>query len=548
MQENTNQGVLMSNKGKALDAEKQSASVGWPTADLRDWIGKLENRKLLRRITAQVDWDRELGAITRAVFAKKGPALLFENIKDHQTTACRKLFVGGLATLERLRLCLGLDPQTSERDMVRHVRQNLKRGIPPVLVDSGPVHENIVMGDKIDLYQLPVPKWHHLDGGRFIDTWCGVVTKDPETGSLNIGIYRGMIVGKNKIAKLLLRTQDWGKHYTKWEALGKKMPIAIVYGWDEILSFVALLSCPHHLGQSEYDTAGALRGDPVSLVKCKTVDLQVPASAEIVIEGYIDAKELNMEGPFGEFTGWYGGGSSPKPTLTVECMTFRNDPIFRGTCEGHRPGMPNEEWASHTIGLSAIAWNVLDDAEVPGITDVLCHPATGGTDLYVQIHKQFRGHAKQVASALWGHKSAQWNWKNVTVVEEDIDFRNPDDMVWANAFRVNAGEGDVTIYGPTLGSVLDPSTRREERDALLYGTGRWFRVLIDATRNWDFGRWEEWENNVYPPVNKVSLADEKLIRQRWKEYDLGIPYLTDEEREKLTMENIMKVLPVVGLK
>ena len=404
------------------------------------------------------------------------------------------------------------------------------------------------MGDKVDLYQLPVPRWHHLDGGRFIDTWAGIVTKDPETGLVNVGMYRGMIVGKNKIAKLLVRSQDWGKHYTKWEAMGKKMPIAIIYGWDELLSFMALLPCPHNQGLSEYDITGAIRGEPVPLVKCKTVDLEVPASAEIVVEGYIDAKELTMEGPFGEYTGYYGGGSSPKPTMTVECMTFRNDPIYRGSCEGNRPGMPNEEHYCQGLAVTAAAWSALDAAEVPGVTDVWAHPKVAGVTVYVQIHKQYRGHAKQVADALWGHKSAQWAYKTVMVFEEDIDIRNDEDIVWAFAFRVNPGEGDVLIHGPTLGSLLDPSTRREERDALLYGTGKWYRLLIDATRNWDHSRWTEWENNVFPPINKVNLDDEKLIRQRWKEYDLGMPYLTDEEREKLTMEKLMKILPVVGLK
>ena len=497
--------------------------------ELRDWIKELEERDLLRRVTAKVDWNQELGAVTRAVFAKQGPALLFENIKDHENTLCRKLFIGGLGTPERMNLCLGLPGNSPYKDTIQYLRKKIKEGIKPVVVETGPVHENVLTGDEVDIFQLPIPRWHHLDGGRFIDTFCGIVTKDPETGFVNVGLYRGMAVGKNKIAKLLVRAQDWGKHYSKWEALGKPMPVAIFYGADDIMPFLACNPWSHAQGLSEYD-------------------IEVPATAEIVLEGHITMNELTMEGPFGEWTGWYGGGSSPKPTVTVQCMTHRNDPIFRGTLEGIRPGMPNEDSCIFPIAVSAVAWNVLEDAGVPGVTDVWAPLFSGGTNVYVQIHKQYRGHAKQVANALWGAKCAQWYFKQVMVVEEDIDIRNPDDLEWATAYRVNAGEGDVLIFGPTFGSVLDPATRREERDAMLYGSGHWHRVAIDATRNWDFKRWEEWENNVYPPVNKMSVDDEKAIRKRWNEYNLGIPPLTDDEREKLTMEKLMKILPVIGVK
>lgn len=519
-----------------------------PVTDLRDWLKVLEERGLLRRIKAKVDWNRELGALARAVLAKHGPALLFENIKDHENTLCRKLFTNGLGSQERVNLCLGLPGDTSPKDTIQSLRKVIKKGIAPVVVESGPVQENVLVGDQVDLYQLPVPKWHHLDGGRFIDTFCAVVTKDPESGFVNVGTYRGMVVGKNKIAKLLLRPQDWGKHYTKWEALGKPMPVAIVYGAEDLIPFLGSNPWSHAHGLSEYDLAGSIRGEPLKVVKCKTVDLEVPATAEIVIEGHISARELSMEGPFGEYTGYYGGGTSGKPTLTVQCMTYRNDPIFRGNIEGIRPGSPTEDGYFFPIGQSACAWNALEDAGVPGVTDVWCPSNSSATNVFVQIHKQYRGHAKQVAYALWGSKIAGWYFKHVMVVEEDVDIRNFEELDWAMAYRVNAGEGDVIMSGPTAGSVLDPGTQREERDALLYGTGKWHRMLIDATRNWDYRRWEEWDNNVFPPVNKMSIEDEELIRKRWDEYDLGIPPLTDEEREKLTMEKLMKILPVVGTK
>lgn len=514
--------------------------------DLREWINVLEAEGELKRIKAEVDWNLELGAIARVNLALGGPALLFENIMDHKDTGCRKVFTGGMGTWERMALVLGFPKNTPQAKLIKHCAKKFKERVKPMILNTGPVKENILKGEEVNLYELPVPKWHHLDGGRFIDTFGGVITRDPDTGWVNVGIYRGMIVGKNKIAKLIVSAQHWGQVFTKYREKGQPMPVAIAYGWDDLMPFVASAPVPRNV--CEWDIIGALRGEPVPLVKCETVDLEVPASAEIVVEGTIDPnpETFEMEGPFGEWTGWYGGGSSQKPVLTVNCLTYRNDAIFRGSLEGIRPGSPNEDSHFFPISLSAVAWNILEDAGVPGVTDVYLPGMVGGTNIYVQIHKMYRGHAQQVAHALWGSGSAQWFYKNVIVVEEDIDIHNPEEIEWALAYRVNAGENDIVIAPRTFGSVLDPSTRREERDAVRYGSGQWYRVLIDATRNWNYKRWEEWDNNVYPPVNKLSIETEKVVARRWKEYGLGIDYLTEEQREKLTMEKMMKILPIVG--
>ncbi|HLA28713.1 MAG TPA: UbiD family decarboxylase [Syntrophales bacterium] len=517
-------------------------------ADMREWIDWLEEQGQLRRVNAEVDWNLEIGGLARAVQAVEGPALLFENIKDYKNTRGRRLMVGGLANYPRIAAMLGLALDTPLVEMVRQCRRLFREQVRPMMVATGPVKDNIVTGDAVDLFQFPVPKWHHLDGGRYIDTFAGVVTKDPDTGEVNVGMYRGMIVGKNKIAKLMVPAQHWGGHFLKYQAMGKPMPLAVVHGWDDAMPFCACTPIPHHQS-SEWDIIGAIRGEPVRLVKCETVDLEVPANAEIVVEGTMsaDPSTFEMEGPFGEYTGWCEGKASPKPVLNVQCITYRNNPILRGSAEGARAGMPNEDTHIYPISLSAVAWNVLEDAGVRGITDVWCTPITMGTTTIVQIHKQFRGHAHQVAGALWSSSASNWFYKTIIVVEEDIDIRSWEDIDWAIAYRVNAGEpGDLTIFGPTGGSVLDPSTRWEDRNPILYGTGKWHRVLVDATRNWDFPRREEFGGHMYPPVNKLGVTTEKLIFRRWKEYGLGIPYLTDDQREKLTMERLIDVLPVVG--
>lgn len=201
-------------------------AVGDAGPDLRSWLATLEAADQLRRITVSVDWDQEIGAITRANLSLGGPALLFENIVGHEHTRCRKFLTSGIGNPRQIRLMLGLTEETSDAAVVRHLREAFKKPIPPRVVETGPVKENIVAGDDIDLWQFPAPKWHATDGGRYIDTFCGVVTEDKVTGRDNIGVYRGMIVDRDKIAKLMVPTQGWGGHFQEYKP--EPMPAAVV--------------------------------------------------------------------------------------------------------------------------------------------------------------------------------------------------------------------------------------------------------------------------------------------------------------------------------
>lgn len=273
--------------------------------DLRSWLATLESADQLRRITVPVDWDEEIGAITRANLSLGGPALLFENILGHENTRCTKLLTSALGSRRQVQLMLGLPEGTSDSDVVRHLREAFKNPIPPRVVDSGPVKENIIEGNDIDLYELPVPKWHGGDGGRYIDTFCGVVTQDKVTGRDNVGLYRGQIVDRDKIAKLLVPSQGWGGHMEEYKP--EPMPVAVVYGWHDVLPFCAGSPFPKNI--CEWDMMGALLGRPVDLVACDSVPLHVPATAEIVVEGFIDPDPSTfvVEGPFAEYPGFLGG-------------------------------------------------------------------------------------------------------------------------------------------------------------------------------------------------------------------------------------------------
>jgi UbiD family decarboxylase len=490
--------------------------------DLRDWIEILEVEGECKRIEAEVDWELEIGAIVRRVSGQEGPALLFENIKGYKNTICNRLFTNGLGSQRRLEMSLGLPKNTPYREIVRIMKERFTKPVGNVIVESGPVKENIIKGNEVDLYQFPVPKWHHLDGGRYFNTFCGVVTRDPETGELNVGLYRGMLGSKSTIPVLLAASQHWGVHYTKYRERGESMPVAVIYGWDPTLFINA--STPHqHRGYSEYELTGALRREPVQLVKCETSDLLVPASAEIALEGSIspDPATFEMEGPFGEYPGYYGGMRSPKPRIKVECITYRDDPIFMGSLEGTSPHKWAESAYYGIAGFSAVAWDFLDRVGVPGVMGVWASPVTATTHMRVQIHKMYRGHAKQVANALWSSSLCNYAAKHLIVVDEDIDIFDDEALEWAIAYRVNAAMDDVVFFPGTVGSMLDPSIPLEQRNVLKYGQGKWTRMLIDATKNWELERQEQYGGEIYPPLaTDINPEMEELIARRWKEYGL----------------------------
>ena len=490
--------------------------------DLRGWIEALIQEGELHQIDVEVDWDCELGTIARKAFGTgHGPALLFNNIKGYgpdDDVWCRRLFTGGMSNYTRVAMMLGLPKDAPVTDLVQATRHYMTQRVEPTEVDTGKVKEHIHKGDDIDVYKVPVPRWHREDGGRYINTFQATITKDPDTGVHNVGIYRGMLGQKDTIPVLLWRAQNWGVHFQKWAEKGQKMPVAHVYGWEPTMSFCA--SAPVPTGVSEYDVMGAIRGKPVELVKCETVDLMVPADAEMVIEGYIDPDPatFEMEGPFGEYTGYFGGDQGPKHVTKVTCVTHRDDPIHRGTLEGTLPKMLNENSVMSSIQRAGVAWNVLERAGVPGVTDVHCPAANNGTTLMIQLRQTYRGQAKQAAAAIWGSNSAHLRYKNIWVVDEDIDIHDYGAIDWAFAYRVNAAEDDIVFFPGSFGSLLDPSTRLSSRDPMLYGTGKWCRVLIDATVNLDYDPEEQYNGERYPPMVIPHEQDMDKVNERWKEY------------------------------
>jgi 4-hydroxy-3-polyprenylbenzoate decarboxylase len=472
--------------------------------DLRDFIETLRLEGQLAEVSAEVDWRYEIGGIVRKNLDRKGPALLFKNIKEYHTP----LFTCGTSTYSRLALALGLPPHQSLEGIISYFRERIKSPIKARKITSGPCQENTLKGDKVDVLKFPVPLWQERDGSRYVGTWHGVITKDPETGWTNAGMYRVMVHDRKTLGILIARDQHIGLHYGKYRKMNRPMPVAIVIGMDPVLPLVFLTPLPVQM--DEYDFAGGLRGEAVELVKCETIDLEIPASAEIVIEGEIPPEERKGEGPFGEWLGHYGGKAKPRPVLNVHCITYRNNPILRGALEG-KP--VNEDHICACVVLSALAHNFLTETlGITGIRGVHFPAVSGGWGMaIVSLNQRYPAHSRTVAHALLGCKMGAI-LKNVIIVDDDIDPFNLDEVWWAMVSRLQASRG-ITVLQRGKGAFMDPSQLPE-----LQGFAD--TLMIEAVKPYEWKPRTEWGNKRFPPTAYPSQDVMDKVEKRWKE--LGI--------------------------
>lgn len=480
-------------------------------ADLREWISLLEKEGELARVKAEVDWDMELGGVVRESFDRHGPALLFENIKDHKNTAGKEVFSASLSTFPRVALMLGVPKNTPYKELIQIWRERAKKPIKPVVVKSGSCKENILKGDQVDLFQFPVPHWQKLDGGRYIGTFHGAITKDPDTGWENMGMYRQVIHDKNSTSMSVAQGQHIWMHWRKYRPKGQNMPLAVTIGWDQTMPAVSAAPVPENV--DEWDVMGALRQKPVELVKCETIDIRVPASSEIVLEGELmtDVKTFKNDGPFGEFTGHYGLPSQ-RPVYKVNCVTFRNNPIFQGTLEG----LPiNEDHRICSISHSAMVWNLLDE-RMTGVTGVNCDPSTAYTNTVVQIDNSYYGQVQQVAASIWASKISLDVGKNIIVCDTDVDIWDLNRVFWALAYRVDPKE-DLIQY-PGWIHALDPIAHIKDR--LSAGGNKGTRLLIDATKSILRPRADEYKGGRFALVAYPDDDTMKKVKSNWSKYGI----------------------------
>jgi len=458
------------------------------------------------RVKAEVDWKYELGGISlRALRTPSKPALLFENIKDYRTS----VFTGGMLTVKRLAIALGLDPGVDEKTVVLETARRYDNPVKPVLVNSGPCKENKYFGKDVDCLKFPVPWWTEKDGGRYIGTWHQVISKELEGKWTNVGMYRVMVHEPGVLGIQFSPFQHIAMMFSEYKKLNRSMPVAIAIGSDPVCPMVAMT--PFAAGINEWEMAGALKGSPLEVVKAETCDLEVPATSEIVIEGEIPPDELRLEGPFAEHTGFYGGGKRPLPVIKINCITHRNNPIFRGSVLG-KPVTEDHRCLSLAIASQALL--MYRSSGFPGVTAVNC-PAGGDPDFcaIIAIKKSYLSHGHDAGRYLLASKGRKII-KHVIVVDDDVNVFDPDDVLWAINTRVQAGR-QVHITSYESGSRLDPSVPFD-------WLGTTDKMIIDATwpQTPDFVRRPEWDNDMHPPEVRMSDELAAYVDKRWKEYGI----------------------------
>ncbi len=470
--------------------------------DLRAFIEELREAGDLREI-AGADWNLEIGAITELLGEDEGPAILFDDIKGYK--AGYRVFSNVLRTHRRTAVNLGLSPELSGVALLDAWRKRIKEMAPvaPVTIDDGPVFENRFEGGEVDLERFPAPVWHEQDGGRYLGTGSAVITRDPDTGAVNIGTYRCMVQGKDTISVKMNKGKHGRIAMDKYHARGESCPVAI--GFGQAMPIFMVSQMPLKSDQREYEVAGWLQGSPVEVVESPIHGLPIPATAEIVIEGEVpplDLTELPREGPFGEWPGYFADTTVGEvPLMNVKAVYHRTDPIILGV----PPLKPPNNYVSVPLGAAQL-WDQLEGAGIPGVTGVwgYVYGSQSGPFTVVSINQRYAGHAKQTAMSAASARAGAYGGKFVVVVDDDIDISNIDDVIWAIATRCNPRDGLDKIRDVWT-SPADPAIAPEDRSPLGYTMDR---VLIDACRPY---RWRD----EFPAVNVFSDGYRAKMREKW---------------------------------
>ena len=481
--------------------------MGSPASDLRQWISLLESKGELVRVAAEVDPDLEVTEIVDRVVKSGGPALLFENPKG----AAHPLLINQFGTERRMCMAFGVERLD---DLAEKLGEILELQPPQGLVDKvrslgklksiadsmpkevskAPCQEVVLTGDDVDLDRLPIQRCWPLDPAPFI-TLPAVITKDRATGVRNVGMYRMQKIDRRSTF------MHWQIHKDGRADLlaapDGKIPVAVALGLDPVTAYSASAPLPKHIG--ELMVAGFLKGSAVELVKCKTVDLEVPANAEIVLEGWVDRDDVGVEGPFGDHTGFY---TPPEefPVFRISAMTMRRDAIYPSIVVGKPPA--EDEWlakATERIFLPAIRMSVpeLVDYDLP----------TAGTFhncVIVSIRKRFPGHAKKVMHAMWGLGLMSLT-KSVVVVDEHVDVHDYEQVFFHVCANVDPKRDVLLSEGP-----LD----QLDHAAAMHCYGG--KLGIDATHKLE-------SEGARPWPERIVMSEEirALVDRRWGEY--GIP-------------------------
>jgi 4-hydroxy-3-polyprenylbenzoate decarboxylase len=490
-------------------SQKRGAEVAHK--DLRDFIHKLEKHDELKRIPLEVDPILEITEISDRAVKAKGPALLFErpkgsripvitNLVGTERRMCLALEVDDLKEVaSRISAFLDLQSPQGLLEKVKMLPKLAEIGsFFPKSVRNGACQE-VVLTDNFSLDAFPILKCWPQDGGRYI-TWPMVITKNPENGKRNVGCYR-MQVYDSRTTGMHWQTQKHGAdHYRSSRAKNPngRLEVAVAIGADPATALAGILPVPPDM--DEFMFSGFLRKDPVDLVACKTVDLEVPANAEIVLEGYVEIGEMRTEGPFGDHTGFYSL-EGQFPVLHIQCITHRKDPLYLTTIVGPPP--QEDYFMGHAI--ERIFMPVMK-MQYPEIVDVAM-PAEGIFQnlMIVSIRKSYPGQARKIMNAIWSLGQAMFT-KVVVVVDHDVDVQNPSEVVWKALCAIDPERDIQFVLGPV--DTLDHAARRQD-----FGS----KMGVDATRKWS----EEGFAGRWPDEIKMDDAIKKRVDTIWQQLKLG---------------------------
>lgn len=429
------------------------------SADLRDLLTTFEAEGHLRHVSG-ADWNLELGAITELLALRDGPALLFDSIKGYPDGF--RVLTNLLNSPARVGRLFGLPSEVRGVQLVRALRERYTaiRPVEPLTVQAASFREASHRGTAIDLWEFPSPLWHEGDGGRYLGTGCAVVTRDRDTGWVNVGTYRIQVHDATTLGLFIERSHHGALILQRYWERGERAPIAVCIGMHTALLLGSFLAVPW--GVSEYAWAGGLVGRPMEVVQGELTGLPLPASAEMVLEGYAPppSEETRLEGPFGETFGYYARGARQEPIIRVELVQHRRDPVLVGAPPMRPPGSSSAAY----LFRAANVWTEIERAGLPDVQGVWMIPAGSSSLLaVVSIRQRYAGHAKQVGLAMMsGRAGGAQLGRFVIVVDDDIDPADIDQVLWAMATRCDP-ETDLDVVRACASHFLDPRLSPEKR-------------------------------------------------------------------------------------
>jgi UbiD family decarboxylase len=471
------------------------------TLDLRTWLDEMRELGELEDI-AGASRDYEIGGITDLNAKNHGPALLFDGIPGFEGQG--RVLSCSLSRAPRLASVLGLDPGIGARGLVEALQgkpaawRQAAADFPAAVVDTG-LFDTTRSGDDVDMTRYPSPLWHEGDGGYYIGTGCAVLTRDRDSGWVNVGTYRVCVHDRQSLGLFIEPIHHGAIHLQQYHERGERAPIAMSFGHHPLLYLASAMPMPY--GMSELDYAGAMNGEPIEVIEGADTGLPIPAGAELAIEGYVEQGDEADEGPFGEFTGYFAGGRHSRPVVRVTRVYERTNPVLYGSLPA-KPPFDHSYWRA-TVESSLL----LDDLRrggIPDVTAVWKHEA-GSANFWtvVAIKQRYAGHAQQAGLAAITAAAGSSMGRYVIVVDDDIDVADLEEVVWAISTRTDPATS-IQFVRDTPSNPLDPM--------LLDLSQPWVtsRAVINACRPFS-------KRDVFPRVVEVSPELAADLRAKWGE-------------------------------